>query len=165
LKNRKTDLKEQNKRLQTIQQTNACWQITNLSSTYLWCLVSPTHFQRLLMCSNTLPYWCCCLLSKKYASIETMDPVHNPKFYTILFSSCLHHKLMKWLPNTIHEMQIALGNVGNKSHSKPNQFIWLSRYAQKWNQNWHYRSNVSFQRRYYNSQMAKYQVSSAIASW
>jgi hypothetical protein len=187
LKNRKTDLKEQNQRLPTIQETNACWQITNLSFTYLWCLVSPTHFQRLLMCSNTLSYWCCCLLSKKHASTETVDPVHYPNFYTILFPR--YYITTKWndLPNSIHEMQIALGNVGNKSHSRPHQCIWLSRHTQKWYQNCHYRSSVSFQlqftklslwmqssfmhtirhkaHRYYNSQMAKYKVGSDITSW
>lgn len=185
LKNRKTDLKEQNKRLPTIQETNACWQITNLSFTYLWCLVSPTHFQRLLMCSNTLAYWCCCLLFKKqhwnHGSSKLPHILHN------FVSQMLHHNKMKWLPNLIHEMQIALGNVGNKSHSRPHQCTWLSRHAQKWYQNWHYRSNVSFHlkftklslwmqssflhtirhkaHRYYNYQMAKYKVGSAIASW
>jgi hypothetical protein len=136
------------------------------------------------MCSNTLPYWCCCLLSNIHASIETIDAVHYPKFYTILFPKCYITTKWRDIPNSIHEMQIALGNVGNKSHSRPHQCIWFSRHAQKWYQNWYYRSTVSFQLkftklslwiqssfmhtiwhtapRYYNSQMAKYKVSSHI---
>jgi hypothetical protein len=70
LKNRKTDLKEQNKRLPTIQETNACWQITNLSFTSdaLWvrpifkdysCVVILCHIGAVVFSSRN--------------SIETMD--------------------------------------------------------------------------------------------